>query len=911
MNKMVIDGISFEAALALPQDVTAPGPWAGHIPFAHWIVATVKPEILVELGTFKGNSYLNFCQSIIDNSTHTKAFAIDTWQGDEHSGYYGDDILSGLKTRHDAKYASFSTLMRSTFDDAVDKFEDKTIDLLHIDGLHTYEAVRNDFFTWLPKLSDRAVVLFHDTNVHQHGFGVYKFWEEIAQTYPSFNFLHSNGLGVLAVGTKSPEAILKIADRNRANNVRTEAFKLFTYLGSALESKTELESTQNELSNLTQLCDATNTALANREAAITALQTERDATISTLQAERDATISSLKKEENEQRKLHQLIERQLKDAEANVFALRNSTSWRITGPLRRCTEITRKGRKAIKLLIRGEFRALFRALQKNTLVNIGVNQTSMAFDKERDVILSDRRLANVKTITIVTTNHTMFIAHLIERELSTIGILANITTLMPEEFNKDLYFVICAQMFSKLPPPEKRIIIQMEQSVSSRWFNEAYLHALRNSLAVFDYSMQNLSFLEEHGVKYPKTYYVPISCLPSYDKWLQDNTDVAPKIEAKEFDVLFYGDIHNERRSAYLTELQKHFKVQIIHDSFGAEIRHAIKNAKIVVNIHYYENALLETTRICECLSLGTKVVSEIGSDQSEHSQLESLVSFVDIGDIDGMIEAIHAQLNSNSYNVDTELVNENSNGFSFMFCRALFDLGVISYYQLYQLTENTKLTEDTYFLSLPETPKRRNQFLAEMPYPIRPFDGLRHRPGWMGTAYSYKFLAMKAMDAGMDRLLIYEDDVEFGEDHNAQLDKITRFLDTLAPTEWDVFSGFIGDLHSNCQILDIIEFEGTEFIKIDKIVSAVCNIYNRKTIEILSEWANISSDAASDTIDRYLEQTNGLTAYTTLPFLVGHRDDADSTLWGAHNSTMAEMINRSETLLHKKIMAFKANKLA
>ncbi|OYR22976.1 class I SAM-dependent methyltransferase [Brucella thiophenivorans] len=911
MDDMVVEDFSFEAALALPQDVTVPGPWAGHIPFAHWIIATLKPALVVELGTYKGNSYLNFCQSIVEHDVKSKAFAIDTWQGDTHSGYYGEEILAELKSRHDPKYASFSTLVRSSFDDAVKKFEDGSIDLLHIDGLHTYEAVRNDFFNWFPKLSERAVVLFHDTNVHQMGFGVYKFWEEISQLYPSFNFLHSNGLGVLAVGGDNcPTAILRIAEGREGDYIRSYAFKLFSYLGKSIENSVQLISARDEISEIRRFS-------AEKEALVSTLRKENEEIISTLSKKdsdqrklQDSLGSELKIAEMKIKALQDSLGSELKIAEMKIEALQNSTSWKITYPLRKLSIIARRGQRAIKLISRGEVRPLYHSLKARLPKNNVGNQPSTSFDKSREKLLAEKTLANVKTVTIVTTDHTIFVANLVARELSAIGITTDVTTVMPPKFGSDLYIVICAQMFSTLPPPLKRIIFQMEQSVSSRWFNADYIDILKNSLAVFDYSIKNLSFLEEKGLGYPKTYYVPISCLPHYDKWLGENESDVTLLDNDQYDVLFYGDIRNERRSLYITELKKHFRVKVINDSFGAEIRQAIRRAKVVVNIHYYEDALLETTRICECLSLGTKVISEIGSDQSEHSSLDDLVKFVNVGDVPGMIEAINLELNGSSYDVDKQLIHENSKTFSVMFHRALFDLGLISYNQFCELIESTTFTEDTYFLSLPETPNRRSQFINEMPYLIKPFNGLRQRPGWMGTAYSYKFLARKAMDAGKERLLVYEDDVEFKKGHIAQLGKINRFLNQLDPNEWDVFSGFIGDLHADCRILDVIEFEGTEYIKIDKIVSAVCNIYNSKALKLLSEWSNINSDSATDTIDRYLERINGLTSYTTLPFLVGHRDDAESTLWGAHNSSMIAMINRSEELLAKKIAEFKAQKL-
>ena len=90
---------------------------------------------------------------------------------------------------HDARYGSFSTLLRSSFNGALPYFADGRIDLLHIDGFHTYEAVSGDFKAWQPELSPRAVVLFHGINVRDRGFGIWRFWEELASNHPHFRRL--------------------------------------------------------------------------------------------------------------------------------------------------------------------------------------------------------------------------------------------------------------------------------------------------------------------------------------------------------------------------------------------------------------------------------------------------------------------------------------------------------------------------------------------------------------------------------------------------------------------------------------------------------------------------------------------------------------------------------------------------
>ena len=179
-----------------------PDSWLGHTPFANWLIKEIVPATIVELGTHTGNSYFSFCQTVKDYNINCKCYAIDTWEGDKHAGFYGDKIFKEVNEYNEKNYRHFSNLMRMPFDQGVEYFRNNSIDLLHIDGCHTYEAAQHDFETWLPKLRNEAFVLFHDTNVRERGFGVWKFWEEIKEKYDrTLEFYHSSGLGVLQIGS--------------------------------------------------------------------------------------------------------------------------------------------------------------------------------------------------------------------------------------------------------------------------------------------------------------------------------------------------------------------------------------------------------------------------------------------------------------------------------------------------------------------------------------------------------------------------------------------------------------------------------------------------------------------------------------------------------------------------------------
>lgn len=201
--------------------------WYGHVPFAHWLVSTVRPASIVELGTQSGVSYAAFCEAVQRGGLDTRCLAVDTWRGDEHAGFYGDDIFADLVAFHDARYGGFSQLVRMTFDEALPFVADASVDLLHIDGRHRYEDVLHDFTVWRPKLSPRAMVLFHDTNERSSDFGVWRMWNELTEVYSHFEFLHEHGLGVLCAGPQPPPGMAALCSLGAADTARVrERFAL-------------------------------------------------------------------------------------------------------------------------------------------------------------------------------------------------------------------------------------------------------------------------------------------------------------------------------------------------------------------------------------------------------------------------------------------------------------------------------------------------------------------------------------------------------------------------------------------------------------------------------------------------------------------------------------------------------------
>lgn len=504
---------------------------------------------------------------------------------------------------------------------------------------------------------------------------------------------------------------------------------------------------------------------------------------------------------------------------------------------------------------------------------------------------------------IITPPHSAYVATLIAKRLSDWGARVEILHESPRQLAHDYYIVLAPQVFKRLPPGRSMYIYQLEQTLSSNWFSKKYLRLLENCRGVLEYKQGNLGFLSSKKIAYPHTYLLPIGGNPDLLLPAGDTaTEAAPP------QALFYGAWKaNPRRRELLSALEKHLPVLRQDNLFAPALYDFIRGRTprpIVLNLHHYDPAQLETPRLWEAVSLGLPVVSEDSPDGEEDTLLRQAITIAPPGDVPALT---HALLSPGTRTIDPaarqQIVEAGWERFCFYFDRFLLSEGYVS-------PEDPRLTRQPappattattatipprWCLTLPETDER---YQAAQSLPVDRWQiGLRKRPGWKGCALSYREIARQALAQGLDALWVVEDDIALTDGFETRINQVWHYL---APRDdWDICVGHLTLVDDQLEIARIERLPQINLLYINQFLGMAANLYHRRALEVMAHWQPEAGDEYNNTIDQFMK-SQGLRTVATWPYLVTHDDDHHSTLWGFKNAHYQETIEATRRRLNE-----------
>lgn len=123
-------------------------------------------KYIAEIGVWKGKTAYKILNK---NEQIIKYFLIDPWQEYEEYTATNDprsrgDFYEAFITCKQklANFENKTVWIKKKSNEAVNLIPDQSLDLVFIDGNHSYEFVYNDIINWIPKIKNNGIISGHD-----------------------------------------------------------------------------------------------------------------------------------------------------------------------------------------------------------------------------------------------------------------------------------------------------------------------------------------------------------------------------------------------------------------------------------------------------------------------------------------------------------------------------------------------------------------------------------------------------------------------------------------------------------------------------------------------------------------------------------------------------------------------------
>jgi len=171
-----------------------------------YVLKKIREKVInsyLEIGTWNGGTLFLISQSIKENAT---LISVDLPNGPFGGGYLWIRIplfLSFKKKKQKIYLIRENSHNLATYDKVQNILCGKKVDLLFIDGDHSYNGVKQDFFMYSKFVKRDGLIIFHDiaktTNIESN---VTQFWNEIKKNYSYEEIIQNKnqnwaGIGIL------------------------------------------------------------------------------------------------------------------------------------------------------------------------------------------------------------------------------------------------------------------------------------------------------------------------------------------------------------------------------------------------------------------------------------------------------------------------------------------------------------------------------------------------------------------------------------------------------------------------------------------------------------------------------------------------------------------------------------------
>jgi hypothetical protein len=183
--------------------------------------------------------------------------------------------------------------------------------------------------------------------------------------------------------------------------------------------------------------------------------------------------------------------------------------------------------------------------------------------------------------------------------------------------------------------PARTVLFNLEQLGSdSPWARAGYAAKLAR-WTVADYSSANVEFLRATNGPAQQVHEVPV--VPGSSVVFAGDATITPST-----DVLFFGTPNPRRERIFDGLRAAGLTVEVVSGAYGGELTPAIRRARLVLHVHYYETRLFPVARMLQPLASAVPIVCEASVCPALSDWTASGIVFADY---DRLVEACTALL--------------------------------------------------------------------------------------------------------------------------------------------------------------------------------------------------------------------------------------------------------------------------